>query len=101
METFEPTYNRVLIKPIESETTKSGIFVPASSGGGDGLSKFYGEVVAVGPGSWTPDGERRPLSVKIGDRVHWAPATGVHMQLNGQLHVVVNDEAVLGVLKGR
>ena len=63
----QPLSDRVLVKPLtESETTKSGIIIP------DTVEKEKpekGEIIAVGPGKMLDNGQRAPMTVKIGDKV--------------------------------
>lgn len=62
-----PNDARVLVRPIEEEDVRpSGIVLPES-----GKAKpIRGEVLAVGPGSFTPDGTARiPLGFAVGQVV--------------------------------
>ena len=65
---LKPLSNRVLIEHrTEDETmTKSGIVLPDSV---EKKEQMKGAVVAVGPGKFTENGERLPVSVKVGDVV--------------------------------
>lgn len=67
-----PLGDKVVIRPLtedESSTkSASGIIIPDSVEQKD--KNDQGVVVAVGPGAWDEDGEKRiPLDVKAGDRV--------------------------------
>eukprot|EP00798_Chlamydomonas_sp_ICE-L_P013947 gene13947-19882_t len=63
---FIPLLDRVLVQRVEAATKSAGgILLPESSS-----SKVNeGEVVSVGPGRRTKDGELIPCSVKEGDKV--------------------------------
>jgi chaperonin GroES len=67
-----PLGDKVVIRPLSEDETStksaSGIIIPDSV---DTKEKNdQGVVVAVGPGAWDEDGEKRiPLDVKVGDRV--------------------------------
>ena len=55
MANFQPLGERVVVKPIEGEqTTKGGIFLPDTAK----EKPQEGEVVAVGPGRMSDDGNR-------------------------------------------
>ncbi len=61
-----PLHDRVVVRrKDEEETTAGGIVLPGSAK----EKPNQGEVVAVGPGTYQDSGERRPLSVKVGDQV--------------------------------
>tara|TARA_B100000745_G_scaffold48222_1_gene28886 strand:- start:274 stop:591 length:318 start_codon:yes stop_codon:yes gene_type:complete len=67
-----PLGDKVVIRPLtddESSTkSASGIIIPDSVESKD--KSDQGVVVAVGPGAWNEDGEKRiPLDVAKGDRV--------------------------------
>ena len=64
---IKPLNDRVLIEAVKKETKKGGIILP------DTIEKERpqeGIVIAVGPGKWDEDGEKRvPMAVKKGDKV--------------------------------
>lgn len=62
----------MVIRPLTEDETStksaSGIIIPDSVESKD--RNDQGVVVAVGPGAWDEDGEKRiPLDVQVGDRV--------------------------------
>ena len=61
---LEAIYNAVIVKKIEFEQT-GNIIVPDT---GNGKNEF-GEVIDVGPGSYTLMGELIPTKLKKGDKV--------------------------------
>lgn len=67
-----PLGDKVVIRPLTEDETStksaSGIIIPDSVESKD--RNDQGVVVAVGPGAWDEDGEKRiPLDVQVGDRV--------------------------------
>lgn len=61
-------YDRLLVRVIEGDaTTKGGLIVPQLAR--DNTPYLRGEVLAVGHGRVTPNGDTVPLSVKDGDVV--------------------------------
>ncbi len=61
-----PLHDRVVVRrKEEEETSAGGIVLPGSAK----EKPNQGEVVAVGPGAYLDSGERRPLSIKVGDTV--------------------------------
>ena len=64
---LQPLEDRIVVKASEAEqTTASGLVIPDSAK----EKPQQGEVLAVGPGRWDEDGEKRiPLDIKVGDIV--------------------------------
>ncbi|MBY0262744.1 MAG: co-chaperone GroES, partial [Phycisphaerales bacterium] len=70
---IKPLEDRVLVKPIESESkTASGIFLPESAK----EKPVRGEVVSTGPGKRLDNGQRAQMSVKKGDTVVYGKYAG-------------------------
>jgi chaperonin GroES len=68
---LRPLGDKVLVRPLTDEElgtkSASGIIIPETV---DREKADRGEVVAVGPGRFDEDGEKRiPLGVSVGDRV--------------------------------
>jgi chaperonin GroES len=77
---------------LHRNQTAGGILLPESN-----ISKANeGEVVAVGPGSKTRDGETIPVSVAVGDKVLLPEYGGLAIKLgtnpNDELYLFRNDE---------
>lgn len=88
-----PTLDRVAIEREDSEAhTEGGIILP------DKFQKEsnYGIVLAVGPGGFNADGSRRPMGIKVGDRVFF---TDYHTTTTGSKVVIADEEDVLAVAK--
>lgn len=67
MPNYKPIDDHILIKPInQDETTKAGIILPDTV---DKEKPEKGEVVAIGEGKLLDNGQRAPISVKVGDKV--------------------------------
>ncbi len=55
-----------------------------------------GEVIAVGPGRWDEDGEKRiPVDVKAGDRVLYSKYAGTEVKIDGEELLVVPARDIL------
>lgn len=64
---YKPLNDHVLIKPINGqEVSKAGIILPDTV---DKEKPEKGEIVALGPGKLLDNGQRAPMSVKVGDKV--------------------------------
>ena len=87
--------NQVLVKPrAVQETTGGGLFVPTSE-----IEKpKEGVVVSAGPGKTHPDtGNVLPCPVKEGDLVLMSDYVGENVDYNGEKHIFVDGDTLLGV----
>ena len=94
---IKPMEDRVLVKPIESESkTASGIFLPESAK----EKPVRGEVVAIGPGKRLDNGNRAQMSVKKGDTVVYGKYAGTEVELKGDKFLILRESELLGVIGG-
>jgi len=92
---LRPLGDRVLVKRIDSEEkTKGGIIIPDSAK----EKPLEGEVVAVGPGRVYDNGQAKPMSVKVSDRVLFAKYAETEVKLEGQSFLLLREDDILGVL---
>ena len=93
----KPLADRLLVKPIrEDETTKSGIVIP------DTVEKERperGEVMAVGPGKVLDNGQRGPMSVKVGDKVVFKKYSPDEIKIEGEELFLIEESDILAVLE--
>lgn len=93
---IRPLYDRVVVKRIEQQrTTASGIVIPDTAG----EKPEQGEVVAVGPGKLLDNGNLRPVSVKVGDRVLFSKYGGQTVKVEGEELLVLREDDLLGVIE--
>jgi len=91
---IRPLADRVVVKRTkEEEKTKGGIIIPDTAK----EKPVEGLVVAVGNGKALKDGKIRPLDVKEGDRVLFGKYSGTEVKLDGEEHVILREEDLLGV----
>ncbi len=94
---IKPLEDRVLVKPIESESkTASGIFLPESAK----EKPVRGQVVATGPGKRLDNGGRAEMSVKKGDTVVYGKYAGSEVELKGDKFLILRESELLGVIGG-
>ena len=94
---FRPLQDRILIKRIEKEErTTGGIIIPDTAK----EKPQEGEVVAVGSGKRLDDGKVMPVDVKKGDRVLFGKYSGSEIKIDGQEHLILREEEILGILEG-
>lgn len=95
MPSLKPLGDKVVVKVLEAEDkTASGIFLP------DAAKKKpqEGEVIAVGEGRVLDNGERNPLSVKVGDRVLFSKYGGNEVSLEGVDYTILDEDQVYAIL---
>jgi chaperonin GroES len=90
-----PLHDRVIVRRVEEETkTKGGIIIPDTAK----EKPQEGEIVAVGPGRHD-DGKVIPLDVKKGDRILFGKYSGTEIKLDGEEHLIMREEDILGVVE--
>jgi chaperonin GroES len=94
---IRPLGDRVLIKRVaEEEKTKGGIIIPDTAK----EKPQEGKVIAVGKGKPNEDGKVTPLDVKAGDRILFGKYSGTEIKLNGEEHLILREEDILGIIEG-
>ena len=93
---LRPLHDRVIVKRLENETkTASGIVIPDTAA----EKPDQGEVMAVGPGRLDEDGERMPMSVKVGDRVLFGKYSGQTVKVDGDELLVMKEDDLFAVIE--
>ena len=93
---IRPLSDRLVVKRVaEEEKTKGGIIIPDSAK----EKPVEGKVVAVGNGKKLEDGKVHPLDVKVGDRILFGKYNGTEIKLDGEEHLILREEDVLGILE--
>jgi chaperonin GroES len=93
---FEPLFDAVIVKPLETEETMYGSIVVPDAGK-DRNPK--GTVVAVGPGSHTVTGTFIETVLKIGDVVVLPTQGFTKIEHDGVEYFVGNEKTVLSKIK--
>ena len=94
---IRPLGDRILVKRIqEEEKTKGGIIIPDTAK----EKPQEGRVVAVGKGKMTEDGKLLTPDVKAGDRILFGKYSGSEIKLEGEEHLILREDDILGVLDG-
>jgi chaperonin GroES len=93
---IRPLQDRILVKRLEEkEQTKGGIIIPDTAK----EKPQEGKVIAVGGGKVNEDGKVRPLDVKKGDRILLGKYSGTEVNLDGEEHLIIREDDVLGILE--
>ena len=94
---FRPLHDRVVVKRIDAEEkTAGGIIIPDTAK----EKPTEGEVVAVGPGARSENGEVHPLDVKVGDRILIGKWSGTEVKIDGTDYLILKESAAMGVIEG-
>ena len=93
---IRPLQDRVILKRLkEEEKTKGGIIIPDTAK----EKPQEGKVIAVGKGKVGDDGKVRPLDVKAGDRILFGKYSGTEIKIDGEEHLILREDDILGVLE--
>jgi chaperonin GroES len=93
---IRPLYDRVVVKRKEEEmVTAGGIVLPGSAK----EKPTKGEVLAVGGGKVLDNGDVRPMSVKVGDKVLFGQYSGNTVKLDGEEVVILSESEIYGVIE--
>lgn len=96
MAKFRPLQDRLLVKRVEAEEkSKGGIIIPDSAK----EKPIEGVVIAVGNGKVLDDGKTRGIEVKVGERILFGKYSGTEIKVDGEEHVILREDEVLGVLE--
>lgn len=93
---IRPLQDRVLVKRIEEEAkTKGGIIIPDTAK----EKPIEGEVIAVGNGKALDSGDVRALEVKPGNRVLFGKYSGTEVKIEGEEHLILREDDILGIVE--
>jgi len=92
---IKPLADRVVVRPIEeSETMKGGIIIPDTAK----EKPMQGEIIEVGPGRTTDDGNKTPLEVKKGDKVLYGKYSGTEVSISGEDYLIMRESDIFAVV---
>lgn len=92
---IRPLNDRVLVRRLTEESkTKGGIVIPDSAK----EKPQEAQVVAVGKGR-LENGKVIPLDVKAGDKILFSKYSGNEIKIEGEEHLILKEEEILGVLE--
>jgi chaperonin GroES len=96
---FKPIGDRVLVRPQEKTENKtaSGIILTESS---SQSQKVYGEVVSIGTGIFSQNGERIPMTVQVGDIVMYEKSYGTNeIEIGNEKFLLFNEHQLIGIVR--
>lgn len=93
---INPLADRVVVRPLEETAQmKGGLYIPDTAR----EKPQQGEIVAVGPGRLTDDGNRIEPDVKKGDTVLYAKYSGTEVPVDGEELLILRESDVLAVIQ--
>ena len=95
---IRPLQDRVIVRRLEDavEKTKGGIIIPDTAK----EKPQQGKVIAVGKGKKNDEGKVTPLDVKTGDTILFGKYSGSEIKIDGEEHLIMREEDILGVVEG-
>ncbi|MBP7972673.1 MAG: co-chaperone GroES [Candidatus Nanopelagicales bacterium] len=94
---IKPLEDRILVQPLDAEqTTASGLVIPDTAK----EKPQEGKVLAVGPGRFDDEGEKRiPLDIAVDDVVVYSKYGGTEIKYNGEEYLILSARDVLAVVE--
>ncbi len=94
---IKPLEDRILVLPLDAEqTTASGLVIPDTAK----EKPQEGKVLAVGPGRFDDEGEKRiPLDISVGDVVVYSKYGGTEVKYDGEEYLILSARDVLAVVE--
>ena len=94
---IKPLADRVVVKPIEEmEVKKGGIIIPDTAK----EKPMQGEIVEVGPGRTSDEGNRMPMEVKKGDRILYGKYSGTEVSIGDEEYLIMRESDIFAVIQG-
>ena len=94
---IKPLEDRILVQALDAEqTTASGLVIPDTAK----EKPQEGKVLAVGPGRFDEDGEKRiPLDISVDDVVVYSKYGGTEVKYDGQEYLILSARDVLAIVE--
>ena len=93
---IRPLQDHVIVKRApEDEQTRGGLIIPDTAK----EKPLTGTVIGVGNGKVLKHGKVRPPAIRAGDRVVFVKYAGAEVTLDGEEHLMLREDDILGVLE--
>jgi chaperonin GroES len=94
---IKPLEDRILVQALDAEqTTASGLVIPDTAK----EKPQEGKVLAVGPGRFDENGEKRiPLDISAGDVVVYSKYGGTEVKYDGEEYLILSARDVLAIVQ--
>jgi chaperonin GroES len=91
----KPLADRVIVKALEAEQkTAGGIIIPDNAK----EKPQKGEVIAVGLGKISDNGQKIAMEVKKGDKVLYGKYSGTEVTVDGQEYLIMRESDILAII---
>jgi chaperonin GroES len=91
---IKPVDDIVIAVPIQLEkVSRGGIIIPETAD-----APITGVVVAMGPGKLLKDGSRKPMDVKLGDKILFSKHANLDMKVDGEHMKIVREDSIVGII---
>lgn len=92
----KPLGDRILARRVDpEETLKGGIIIPDTAK----EKPLEAKIIALGSGKVDDNGKRLPMEFKKGQRVLVGKYSGTEVKLDGEEHIIIREDDVLGILE--
>lgn len=92
---IKPLADRVVVKALEdSEQMRGGLYIPDTAK----EKPMQGEIVAVGPGKFSEQGERIAPEVEVGNKVLYGKYSGTEVTVDNEEFLILRESDVLAVI---
>ncbi|MFA5317949.1 MAG: co-chaperone GroES [Patescibacteria group bacterium] len=94
---IKPLGDKVVVKAnTKEEVTKSGIVLPDTA---DKERPEQGEVIAVGPGKISENGQHQEMNVKVGDKILFKKYSPDEFKIDGEELLVLSESDIIGIIE--
>jgi chaperonin GroES len=94
---LKPLHDHVIVKPVsQDEVTKGGIVLPDTV---DKEKPEKGEVIAVGEGKLLDNGQKAPMSVKVGDTVMFKKYSPDEIKVDNEEYLVISEGDIMAIIQ--
>ncbi len=94
---LQPLNSHIFLEAVEEvKTTKSGIVLPETA---EKEKPIKGRVVAAGPGKLLENGQRAPMSVKVGDLVLFKKYGPDEIEIEEKKYLVGEESDILAIIQ--
>lgn len=91
---IRPLQDRILVERVDEESKKGGIIIPETAK----EKPQQGKVVAVGNGKILENGEKKPLDVKVGDKILFGKYSGTEVKVDDKEMLIMREEDIFAII---
>ena len=92
---FRPLHDRIIVRRVDPAfRTAAGIIIPDTAQ----EKPVEGEVLAVGPGYRTEQGELVPIAIAAGEHILFGKWSGTEVTINGEELLIMKEADIIGVV---